>query len=893
MQLKTTLCLIGAFILISAQCLRAQENYKRIKISGSGQAFINQLAETGVDLRCGAIFTDHDVQLEVSELELAEIQKSGLGYSVLIDDLTAFYAERAQRMLPIAQKNLEIEKQFARFQKTTATQNVQAVLAKKPERLITRGLDSIILGNVAQADTLMQEIDWVVPQNYKLGSMGGMMTVSELENELDLMRSLFPNLITVKAPLTAERTWQNRPVWYVKISDNPDTDENEPETLMTSLIHAREVSSININLMFMWYLLENYATDPFVKNIVDNSEMFFIPMVNPDGVQRNFDISSSGGGMQRKNLRNVCAGAKSDTQGTDLNRNFDYWYAFPGGSSSSNCSQSYRGPNAFSEPESRMLRDFVLAHQFETVQMHHSFANSIPHPYGGNPSAVSGREAEYHKFHEDLTQYNRYIFGATVFPPAAGIVDDWMLGGAPDNNSQTGSGQAILGTTPESGARDGSEGGFWPNPAIIPNIAKRGLRINFINVLYAMKFAVLHDLTPVHLNTLTPTLQWGIERLGQTAGNFTVTVTPVSPNIVSVTQQPATQNGMNVLEQRTVTAQLQLSSGIRPFEEVEFIVKLSNEDHDLYEAKITKIFTPTVLFRDDNVENGNLNNWTTAGGSWVVTTADSFNGTRSISDANTTGAYGNNLSKTLTLNNTFNFSTTPGDTIAKAVVNFYTRWDLERNFDFVEFQASLNGSPWTPVLGRYNKPASNFLSNDHANKDNALEQFQPNNGTLLYDGDRMDKWVMEQVVIDSLHNSFLMNQNNVRFRFLFRTDGNNVGENYPTRFDGFYIDDFTVTRIQPPPPPITLSVDDLTLNKTIRVFPNPFFEQIQISWNTAQAETFTATLYDIHGRMVKQEIFDNGSVQTFSVSPSLSQGVYLLKLESMDGIKYTEKLVRQ
>lgn len=879
-----------AFIItFITQFTFSQDFYKRIKIQGSGVEFVHKLAETGVDLRCGAVFTDTDVQLELSEYELAELQKAGFNYQVIIDDLTTFYAERAQRTLPVAQKNLEIEKQFARFNRTQAT---QAQLAAKKERFITRGLDSIILGNVAQADTLMQEFDWVIPQNYKLGSMGGMMTVAELQDELDLMRSLFPNLITVKAPLTAERTWQNRPVWYVKISDNPDTDEPEPETLMTSLIHAREVSSININLMFMWYLLENYATDPFVRNIVDNSEMYFIPMVNPDGVQRNFTINPNGGGMQRKNLRNVCAGPTSSTQGTDLNRNFDYFYAFPGGSSTSTCSDSYRGPNAFSEPESRMLRDFVLARQFKTVQMHHSFANSIPHPYGGNPTAVSGREAEFHKFHEDMTQYNRYIFGATVFPPAAGIADDWMLGGSPDNNGRTGSGLAILGTTPESGARDGSEGGFWPNTTLIPSIAKRGLRINFINVLYAMKFAVLHDLTPVNLTSQTVNLNFGIERLGQTPGNFTVTVTPVSSNIISVTQ-PAAQSGMAVLEQRTVTAQLQLSSGIKPNEEVEFIVKLSNEDHDLYEAKITKVFSATALFLDD-AESGNLNNWSAAGGSWFNTTIDSFNGNNAIADGNTL-AYGNSQNKTLTINNTFNFTTQPGDTIRKAVVNFYTRWDLERNFDFVQFQASLNGTTWTPVVGRYNKPATIFNSNDHAGKSATNEQFQPNNGTFLYDGDRMGKWVLEQFVIDSLHNSFLMNQNNVRFRFQFRSDGTNVGENYPTQFDGFFIDDFRVTRITMEPLPETLSLDKLIADENLIVFPNPFKNKINVNWVKNNTKEFTTTLYDIHGRKLFEKFYQNSkaaSVIDFE-SLNLSRNFYILKVQKSSGETATVKLIKE
>lgn len=864
------------------------EKYKRVTIPNTGVNFLQRLAETGVDLHCGAIIEENNVQLELSEYELQNVSAAGFSYNVLIDDLTKYYSERAQRELPTALRNLELEKQFARFQRAQSFQQPPGT------QLATRSIGQIFLNNIAQPDTIAQEIDWVTPQNYNLGSMGGMVTIAEMEAQLDQMRTLFPNLITAKAPVsTTITTWEGRNVWYVKISDNPDTDENEPETLITSNIHAREAAAITNNMFFMWYLLENYATDPFVKNLVDNTEIYFIPMVNPDGVARNQTISATGGGMQRKNLRpNTCTldnffnsngnlinGAND---GVDLNRNFDYWYANPnGGSSTNTCSDSYRGPNAFSEPESRMLRDFVLAHQFKTVQMHHSFANSIPHPFGGSPLTLTGRENEYYKFHIDMTQYNRYVFGPTIFLAATGIADDWMLGGSADNNGKTGSGQAILATTPESGSQ--AEGSFWPAPNTLTLIAKRAMRINFINVLYAMKFAVLHDLTPSNITTQTVNLQFGIERLGQTPGNFTLTVTPVSSNIVSITS-PASQTGMSVLEQRNVTAVMQLNSNIGFDEEIKYRVKLSNEDHDIYEAEIVKVFSPQVAFFD-NAEAGNLNNW--AGATWTNTNTTAFNGSRSFTDA-TTVAYGNNLNKSISLANPLNLQAPVGKTLTKILIQFYAKWDLERNFDFVEFQGSTNGATWFSLNGLYNKPSANSATNGHVNKSTTNQAFQQN-GTLVYDGDQMDKWVREEIIIDPYNNSFLVGAANARFRFLFRTDGTNLTDNYTTSFDGFFFDDFTVLKIVEPP---TLSVVDNQL-ETIKISPNPFKNNIQVSWPELSGEGFTATLFDLQGRLIKQQTFDNGSVQTLPIDASLSRGLYLLKLESDTGRRHTEKLLRE
>lgn len=881
MNKKTTL--LAIVLTFFSLILFAQENnavtkYKRVTIPKSGSDFFQRLAETGVDLHCGAVIEENSVQLELSENELQDITAAGFSYHVLIDDLTKYYSERAQRELPTAMRNLELEKQFARFQRAQSFQPVPGTQAS------TQSVGQIFLNNIAQPESAGQEIDWVTPQNFDLGSMGGMVTIAEMEAQLDQMRTLFPNLITAKAPIsTTENTWEGRTVWYVKISDNPDTDENEPETLITSNIHAREAAAITNNMFFMWYLLENYATDSFVKNLVDNTEIYFIPMANPDGVKRNQDISSSGGGMQRKNLRNVCAGPTSSTQGVDLNRNFDYWYANPnGGSSTNTCSDSYRGPSAFSEPESRMLRDFVLTHQFKTVQMHHSFSNAVPHPFGGSPLTLTGRENEYHKFHLDMTQYNRYVFGPTIFSAATGIADDWMLGGGADNNGKTGSGQAILATTPESGSS--AEGSFWPAPTTLTAIAKRAMRINFINVLYAMKFAVLHDLTPSNVTTQTVNLQFGIERLGQTPGNFTLTVTPISSNIASITS-PATQTGMSVLEQRNVTAVMQLNSNIGFDEEIKYRVKLSNEDHDIYEAEIVKVFSPQLAFFD-NAEAGNLNNWTTSGGTWVNTNSTAFNGSRSFTDA-TAVAYGNNLNKSISLANPLNLQAPVGKTMTKILVQFYTKWDLERNFDFIEFQGSTNGTTWVSLNGLYNKPSAKFATNGHVNKTSTDEQFQQN-GTLVYDGDQMDKWVMEEIVIDPTQNSFLFGSSTARFRFLFRTDGTNLTDNYTTSFDGFFFDDFRVLKIVEPP---TLSVVDNEL-KTIKISPNPFKNNIQISWPELSGEGFSAAIYDLQGRLIKQQSFANGSVQTFSIDTYLSRGLYLLQLESNDGRKHTEKLVK-
>jgi hypothetical protein len=85
-----------------------------------------------------------------------------------------------------------------------------------------------------------------IPSNYEFGSMGGFSTLDELYANLDLMRELYPQLISVKKQIGNFTTFENRPIYFLKISDNPDSDESdEPQVLYTALHHAREPISMS------------------------------------------------------------------------------------------------------------------------------------------------------------------------------------------------------------------------------------------------------------------------------------------------------------------------------------------------------------------------------------------------------------------------------------------------------------------------------------------------------------------------------------------------------------------------------------------------------------------------------------------------------------------------
>ena len=145
-----------------------------------------------------------------------------------------------------------------------------------------------------------------VPMNalgFGTGSMGGYYTLAEVGEQLDSMKLLYPSLITAKQEIGY--SGEGRPIWAAKISDNPDSDEpGEPGALYTALTHAREPAGMMTVVYYMWWLLEQYASDPSAAYLVNNRQAWFIPVINVDGYAYNESTNPSGGGFWRKNRRN-------------------------------------------------------------------------------------------------------------------------------------------------------------------------------------------------------------------------------------------------------------------------------------------------------------------------------------------------------------------------------------------------------------------------------------------------------------------------------------------------------------------------------------------------------------------------------------------------------------
>jgi hypothetical protein len=257
-------------------------------------------------------------------------------------------------------------------------------------------------------------------------NFGPYYTFSEAEQELFDIHNDYPNLTT--HPDTIGWSHESRPIYAMKISDNPYQSEGEPVLLLTGIHHAREPIGCTIVLEFAKYLLSRYGTDPDITWLIDNRELWIVPVMNPDG----YTYNEIGDGYWRKNKRdnNNNGQFEESYDGVDLNRNYGYMWGYDDqGSSPDPSSQIYRGPYAFSEPETETIRQ--LCNQIHPVVAlnYHSYSNLLLYPWGYD-DYLTPDDALFDAMAEIMTSASGYQYGTAweLLYNANGTSDDWMYG---------------------------------------------------------------------------------------------------------------------------------------------------------------------------------------------------------------------------------------------------------------------------------------------------------------------------------------------------------------------------------------------------------------------------------------------------------------------------------
>ncbi|MGB8951113.1 MAG: M14 family metallopeptidase [Candidatus Aminicenantales bacterium] len=204
------------------------------------------------------------------------------------------------------------------------------------------------------------------------GINGKFHSYTELEKDLQTLQNNYPQIAKV---FDIGDSLEKRNIYALKISDHVEQEEEEAEILFLGNHHAREWITVEVPFLLGKYLVENYASLPEVKSLVDQSEIWIVPLVNPDGLEYTIHYYC----YWRKNRRNNGDGS----YGVDLNRNYGYMWGYDDkGSNPASSSETYRGTAPFSEPETQAVRDFFLRKNFQAMISYHSFSQIILYPWG-------------------------------------------------------------------------------------------------------------------------------------------------------------------------------------------------------------------------------------------------------------------------------------------------------------------------------------------------------------------------------------------------------------------------------------------------------------------------------------------------------------------------------
>jgi hypothetical protein len=787
------------------------QNYTKIEIAINNQSELIELSSVGIDLEESELKKDGSISLFVSEKELSSIEQSGFDYKILIDDWKSYY-----NSLPVLSEN----------EKTSI----------KMESELNFGVTG-----------------------FNFGSMGGFYTYDEIVADLDTMFQLFPNLITEKDSIGSSH--EGRTIWAVKISDNPNIDENEPTVGFDALVHAREPQSMATLMYFIWYLLENYGADPEVTYLVDNREIFCVPCFNPDGYEYNRQTDPNGGGTWRKNRRN-----NGGSFGVDMNRNFGYQWGYDNsGSSPEPTSNTYRGPSPFSEPEAQAIRDLAILHNYGTHFNMHSSGDYYLYPWGyideQTPDSLIYRE-----FAGDMGNYNGYTFGTgpqLLGYASNGSVRDWMYGEQIEKNK-------VFGYTIEIGPA------FWPSQSQIIPIAQVNVRSNMYHAFVAGEYVKLIDpnfsqeyFLPGDNVELLP----GFKNKGlATAHNLTVELTSLG-GTVTINSGSAALDSIEARSTKFLTSPLSftISNSATVEQEIPmvFTVYSNGSIMSIDTSNIIIGFLVTVF---EDTTNNPADLWTITANpfnpKWEATYGAFYSEPTSFTDSKD-GNYSNDAIVTMTLTDAIDLSS-----YTNPRLNFKTKLNIESNWDFGQVDVSTNnGIGWIALEGDYTEPGTG--------------NFQPP-GEPVYDGTITD-WVPESISLANYLSS------EFKIRFQLETDGG-------VRRDGWYVDDIAVlyytipvsTRYQE----TTVYRFDLEQN-----YPNPFNPSTIIRYtvpSSVKHETSKVSLkvYDVLGNVVatlvnevKQaghyEVEFNSQTASFGILPS---GVYIYKLQAGKFVE-TKKMI--
>ena len=283
----------------------------------------------------------------------------------------------------------------------------------------------------------------------------------------DLLNNIYQNHSDIMDLVSIGKTYEGRDIWLVKISDNVKQQEDEPGVLLMGAHHGNEKPSFEVLIFFIEFIAENYGKEDIdndhdglinediidghdndhdglidedpsetrLKEIIDKTQIFIIPMVNPDGVEADTRKNRS------PNHGRFGLSDEITSYGVNLNRNYGYkwylYYIFPLRYqlffNSLDSSFNYRGEFPFSENETIAVKNFVESNDISISASYHSYGEFVFFPWT-HTSKKTPDEPLFISIGENITNINGfylYLGGNYIIPRYGGTLgtsENWLYG---------------------------------------------------------------------------------------------------------------------------------------------------------------------------------------------------------------------------------------------------------------------------------------------------------------------------------------------------------------------------------------------------------------------------------------------------------------------------------
>ena len=737
----------------------------------------------------------------------------------------------------------------------------------------------------------------------------GYRSYQQLTTELMSLQAQHPNLVSVQSigtPWAAQYAAQghaayaayDHQLWAVKLSDNVGVYEDEPCFYFVGEHHAREPISLEMVMGILNHLLDGYGTDPELSSLVDNSQIWFVPLLNPDGHKIVIDQTDV---WWRKNLNDnngnhtIDIGTQgSGPDGADLNRNYGYQWGYLNASGSAS-SITYHGSEAFSEVETQAFRDLLATWPFLAGISYHTYGEYVLYPFGYMYDIISPDAPEQQALANAMASTISGQSGGQYSPmpsyqlyPVSGSSDDWAYGS-----------KGIFAYTIEMATE------FIPPASEVPGIIQNNLSaakllLNRVN-RKILKGHVQDALTgsalraQIHVAGMddNPLRTW-ITYSDSTYGSFyrflpvgtysvkflcpgyetmvmdNVQILADSPTEYDVAMLPVEPLNM-VLEIRTElgyplpNAQLRFPglAQSQVYQSNEdgritlanwmpgtYQIELSAPNHEMLQTWLPmqgphiRLTLGSSATLNEDFET-DLGNWQTSG-TWGRSTSNVHNGSYSLADS-PSGNYGGNQNSFCRLVNPI-----PLQGVGNVNLQFWAKHNIRLEGDYCELMISTNGTQWQYL--------------DH----------------FVGEAD----WTLHSYNLNHLQGA------NLYLQFKLRTNASNNS-------DGIYIDDLKLYATSLP-----VSIQDQSLPGpciSISRYPNPFSDKLSfvIESDKKLPSDLLLSIYNLKGQLVRSMILESqGQIsQTLywdgqdSGKQPCANGVYFARLSQRGKTLQTMKTI--